>query len=317
MEKYTTIVLPNRAQPDTLIAVFLLKKFGEKFFPGVSTAKMDFWQLMPEGETEEKLRAQGYFLIDIGAGPFDHHASKVQTTATDLIAAALSLTDDPALAKLFEYARRDDFYGKGIISTDALDRAFGLSGLVVALNRHFAENPSRVVELVLPFFEAHYAEEYRRTKELPEEFANKMLSGEAEELTVHQRDKKLKVVLIASDNSSLAGYLRSGQGGRYDVVVQKLSSGHVNVLTRPTKRIDLRMLAAKIRAAEMQYQKKIYPLDMRQLTSRGRIKEVPDWYYDPATNSIQNGGLNPVGVKPSQIPHEDFLKVLQEGLAEL
>jgi hypothetical protein len=316
MEKYSTIVLPNRSQPDTLIAVFLLKKFGESYFPGIASAKMEFWQVLPEGETNQSLQSKGYFLIDIGSGPFDHHAAQFQTTATDLVATALEITDDPALSKLFEYARRDDFYGKGIISNDALDRAFGLSGLVVTLNRYFASDPARVVDLVLPFFEAHYAEEVRRTKELPEEFAEKLKSGEAEEFAVRQRDKNLKVVIVASDNSSLAGYLRSQQGGRFDVVVQRLTSGHVNILTRPTKRVDLRMLAAKIRTAEMHFQKKIFPLDLRQLTNRGRLKEIPDWYYDPATNSIQNGGLNPIGVKPTRIPREEFPKLIKEGLGE-
>lgn len=313
---YTKIILPTRPQPDTIVAIFILKKFGEDAFPGIKTATVDFWQVMPDKENEESLDKKGIILIDLGSGRFDHHAIKPQTTASDLISSYLGISDNPALAKLIEYARRDDFYGKGTISNDPIDRAFGLSSLIAVLNKSLVKNPAKVVELILPILLAHYNEELKRTTELPKEFEEKVANGEAETFPAKQRDKKLKVVIVNSESGSLAGYLRSQNGGRFDVVAQWLPSGHVNILTRPTKRIDLRSLVALLRLEEATASGLDLTLSVRNLAGFGRIKEIPEWYYDPATNSIQNGGLNPKEIKPTKIPRDKFKKIMELGLSE-
>lgn len=316
MAQYTTIVLPTRPQPDTLVAIFILKKLGQEKFPGIRDCRIDFWQVVPDGEIEQSLLAKGILLIDLGGGQFDHHAKQPKTTASQLIAEHLGVVDDPALTKLLMYAQRDDFFGKGTISQDPLDRTFGLSALIAALNKSLVKNPARVVDIVIPLLTAHYNEEVKRTKEMPREFEQKLSSGEAETFTVKQRSKKLKVVVVNSENGSLAGYLRSQNGGRFDVVAQWLPSGHVNILTRPTKRVDLRSLTSLLRLEETNLAGYEVTLSPKELAKFGRIKEVPEWYYDPATNSIQNGGLNPKEVGPTKIPRNNFRKIIELGLSE-
>lgn len=315
-ERFSKIVLPTRTQPDTLVAIFLLKKFGENRFPGIRDAEIDFWQVLPQGETEDSLMRKGIIVMDLGGGRFDHHAKMPKTTASNLIAGYLGIKEDASLAKLLEYAERDDFYGKGTVSTDPLDRAFGLSALIAALNKSLVKNPGRVVEIVMPIFIAHHNEEMKRTEEMPKEFQERRSRGEVAAFEVRQRDKKLKVVVITSESGSMAGYLRSKNGGAYDVVAQWLPSGHMNILTRPTKRVDLRSLAAVIRIEEATRAGLELEMDIRGLARFGRIKEIPEWYYDPATNSIQNGGLNPKEIPPTKISKEDFRKVLELGLSE-
>lgn len=313
---YSKIILPTRPQPDTIVAIFILKKFGEDKFPGIKNALVEFWQMLPEGETEASLNAKGCFLIDIGGGKFDHHDMKGKTTASDLISQYLEVSDDPSLAKLIEYARRDDFFGKGTISPDPIDRAFGLSSLIAVLNKSFVKEPSKVIDMTLPLLVAHHNEEMKRTVELPQEFEKKLASGEAETFMVQQRDKKLRAVIVSSESGSLAGYLRSQNGGKFDIVAQWLPTNHVNILTRPTKRPDLRSLIAIIRLEEATIAGYDITLSPRDLARFGRIKEVPEWYYDPATNSIQNGGLNPKEVTPTKIPRDRFKKIIELGLSE-
>ena len=105
--RYTKIVLPTRSQPDTIVGIFLLKKFGENRFPGIRDAVIDFWQVVPPGETDESLNKNGVILIDLGGGKFDHHGRKPQTTASNLIAEHLGIKENPSLVKLLEYAERD------------------------------------------------------------------------------------------------------------------------------------------------------------------------------------------------------------------
>jgi len=314
--RFEKIVLPTRAQPDTIVAIFILKKFGEAVFPGIETARLEFWQALPQGETEVSLREKGILLMDIGAGLFDHHNHTEKTTATALVCGYLRLRENPALQKLLEYTERDDFFGKGTISTDSLDRAFGLSGLISALNKSFVKDPARVVDIVLPFISAHYEEELRRTDELPKEFEEKLREGKAEVFTARQRGKNLRVVIIDSESASMPGYLRSQNGGRFDVVAQWMPSGHLNILTRPTKHIDLRSLAAVLRTEELALADKTPPDDIHYLAKTGRLPEVPEWYYDQATNSIQNGGLNPKEIQNTKITRFSLKKLLEVGLSE-
>lgn len=313
---YHTILLPTRPQPDTLIAIFLLKKFGREIFPGVERAEVHMSQIVPEGETEQTLKEKGIILIDLGAGKFDHHTPQEGTTASRLVAEYLDIQDNPALAKMLEYARRDDTFGKGTLSGDPLDRAFGLSGLIANLNRMHPHDSSRVADLIIPILEAHYEEELQRAEKLPREFQEKIQKNEAEAFEVRHRGKKIKCVLVASDNVSLTGYLRSQQGGRFDVVAQWLSSGHVNILTRPAKRIDLRSLVALVRTEEAAQAHEALDRELSGLARPGRMPEVPQWYYDRATNSLQNGGVVPKEVPPTKISKKNLRTLLELGLSE-
>ena len=206
----------------------------------------------------------------------------------------------------------DDFYGKGTISPDPLDRAFGLPGLLAALNRLYSDRPTYVTEITTPFIHACTMDEHQRTNELPAEFNAKEKAGLVQTIIIKQRDKNLKIILIASDNLSMPGYLRSRNGGAYDVVVQQRLSGHINILTRPTKRVDLRKLAMQIRLAEAEYGNKTITTTEQELQKTGRIKHFPEWYFDPATNSIQNGGANPKDVPPTKIPKEEWPRVIRD-----
>ncbi len=308
------IVLPTRSQPDTIIAIFILKSFGTFRFPGIEKARYEFWPKLPEGETEDSLLKKGTLLLDVGGGSLDHHVSTEKTTASKLVAQKLNVDGYQSLTKLLQFAERDDFFGKGIISTDALDRAFGLSGLVVNLNKKYSGDPSKVIDIILPLIDAHFEEEEKRTKEMPLEVEKKFASGEAEAFSARQKGKNLRCIFIESDNVSLAGFLRSQLGGRYDVVVQKMQTGHTNFLTRPTKRVDLRYLAATIRRAELMRSGNAKLLSMVILTKEGKVDDVPQWYFDPATNSLQNGGINTSQVRATKLSRNEVIKLAQLGL---
>ena len=316
MVVFHKIVIPVRPQTDTVIAIFLLKTFGGQAFPGIESAKCEIMSSLPGSESEETLNSKGVVLLDVGGGRFDHHKKAVKTTSADLVAEFLGVADDPAIAKLLEVARRCDFYGKGTISEDALDRAFGLSGLISSFNKVYGAEAGKTVDVFLPVITAHYQEEVRRTKDMPLEVEGIIKNGKAETFIVKQRDKKLKVIIIPSDNPSLSGFLRSRLGGAHDIVAQVRTTGHLNILTRPAKRIDLRSLVALIRAEELVTRGQGGSFDMRSLSLSGKIESVPQWYYDTATNSLQNGGINTKDVEPTKLPRASLRKLFEIGLSE-
>ena len=316
MNQITKILVPSRPQSDTIVAVFILKTFGGTMYPGIETASFEVASSLPTGETFITMLDKGALALDIGGGDLDHHAKEPAVTCSELVSLKLGVKDEPALAKLLEFARRDDIVGKGTVSSDSLDRAFGLSGLVTAMNKTRPNDAGGIVHDILPLITAHYREELKRTKELPEEFAKITSEGKVSTFQVRQRDKNLGVIMLESDNTSMSGYLRSGIGGRFDVVVQRMTSGHTNILTRPVKRIDLRSLALVIRMEEGNQSGINLDKDARYLSQAGRIAEIGNWYYDDATNSIQNGGANPKDTLPTKIDSFVMRKLVEVGLSE-
>jgi hypothetical protein len=163
--------------------------------------------------------------------------------------------------------------------------------------------------------QAHHTEEKRRTQELPREFEKKISEGDAEVFEVKQGKKNLKIVVLESDNLSMAGWLKSSGGIRADVVCQKKSSGFTNILTKPLKNVDLRWLAAYLRKAEAELRERKLACSTFDLMKPGKIDEVPEWYYDRATNSVLNGGASPKGILPTAIPLETIIEILKEALS--
>lgn len=311
---FQKIILPTRPQPDTILGIFLLKNFGKEKYPGIEKAEIEIWQELPENKTPGSLGREGVLVLDLGGGKFDHHQTK--KTLSQLVAEDLEILNDSALQKLLTYGERDDKYGLGTISSDPIDKALGLSGLIASLNRVFPENPEKVIDIVSPLIEAHYLEEKKRTGELPKEFEEKIKVGKAEIFEVKQDKKKLKVVILESDNLSMAGWLKASAGQKADVVCQKVSSGYVNILTKPLKRVDLRWLAAYLRNEEGKLRGRRLKYLTFDLMRPGKIPEIPEWYYDRATNSILNGGPNPKGILPTAIPLERIKEILKEALSQ-
>ncbi len=311
---FKAILIPTRPQPDTIVAIFLLRTYGPTVFEGIATARYEVVSQLEQGKTQEDYLKEGKILIDIGGGIFDHHGKPQQTTATHLVAGALGITNLGAIQKLLAYAKRDDFYGKGTQSDDPLDKAFGLSGLIAALNKAHATNPSFVIEAVLPLLKAHHDQEKSRTDELPKEVVSLRNTGLLTEQEVQQKKNKLKVCFVESDNVGLPGFLRATDGGKFDVVVQRRSTGHVNILTKPLKRPDLREAALMIRAEEYAIRSGKPYENPEVLKMPGRNNDVPVWYFDPATNSLQNGGVNPEQTEATAVPWPIVQSLIAEGL---
>ncbi len=314
MIDYKKIIIPSSLHPDTILAIFFLKKFGNNKYPGIDKAQVEIRQVLEENETSALLKEKGIIVLDVGGGEFDHH-KKLGKILSELIAEDLGIFQDPAIAKLLAYAKRDDQYGIGTISTDQLDRAFGLSGLISSLNKT-VKDYEKIIDILYPILEAHYLEERKRTIELPMEFEQKLKEGKAEIIELKHKDKKIKVIFLESDNISMAGWLKSSVGLKADVVCQIMSSGYTNIMTKQQKMIDLRWLAAYLRNDELQIRERNLKYSMQELMRPGKIEEIPEWHYDRATNSLLNGGVNPKGILPTIISFKRIKAIVKEALSK-
>jgi hypothetical protein len=319
MEKtlITKIAIFPKIQPDTVAAVFLLKKYGALHFPGVEEAEVVFWTATEPGKSAEAYEAEGTLLIDLAGSRFDHHRDdhgRKSECASSLVAKHLGVDRRPEVRKLLAYAKRDDLEGKGTISTDPLDRAFGLSGIIMNLNRVHRGNPQAIFDFVYAIFEAHVHDEWRRTTQMPEEWKAIKASGAAIEFTADHGKKNLRCIALESENVDLPGFLRAYV--KADVVIQRLPSGHTNVITRQVRRVDLRDAVALIRSKEAEHRGvTVDHHDHRAMRKPGRLEGLDMWFYDTAANTIQNGGVNPQDIPPTKMDLELIAGIVAEGLA--
>lgn len=311
-----TIAIFPKIQADTATAVYLLKAFGEKEFPGITQSKVVFWTSAPTDKTPAQYEQEGYLLLDLG-GRFDHHhANKESGTRTEclstIVAHALGMESSPIIKKVLTWAKRDDLEGKGTISADSIDRAFGLSGIIMNLNREFHEQPEKALNIVMTILSVHVSEEYRRHIELPQEWERLQTENKAIEFTTRQGSADLKCVLVHSDTQALAGYLRAAH--KFDLIVVRRSTNHVSVVTRQERSLDFRPVIAGLRAQEAA--KKGLILDPKDpaLSVTGKYPGLEEWYYDDAANTLQNGGVNPQGIPPTKLTDEEVIHALKQGL---
>lgn len=313
MAAISTIWLPTRPQPDTIVAIFLLKQFGGERFAGIEDAVAQIVPQVPEGEDFDSLLAQGILPLDLGGWALDHHGKNKCTSL--LVAEYLGIHKDPSVAQLLAYAKRDDKEGKGTLSRNPLDRAFGLSGLIAALNKANPGEPQYVIAATLPLLAAHWRSAYEHHVELPQDVERKRQSGEYQEAQVSHAGKVLKFVSVVSDKQSMPTFLRSERGGRADLVLQKAeATNHLCILTRQDRGINLAQVAALIRLREAELAGIELGEDEAYLTQTGRIDEVPHWYYDPATNSLLNGGVHSKSVAESRLAWDEAALIVRTGL---
>lgn len=313
MPRISTILLPTRPQPDTIVAIFLLRIFGAERFPGIETATVEVQKgPLPDASFEGAL-ARGVLPLDVGGGPLDHHGTDL--CASEIVAKYLNIEKDPALHQVLVYARRDDKEGRGIISKDGIDRAFGLSGLIASLNKVHVNAPHVVESTVLPLLTAHYKAALEHHVELPAEVAEKRKRGLYEEFTVNQNGKPVLVSCVVSDKPSMPGYLRSSTGPRADVIVQKLEdTNHMSILSRRERVVDLSRVAGLVRLHEAELRGLPLTDDEKYLMQTGALAELAHWYYDPATNSLLNGGPHNRAVEASRIAWDNMKRLVRAGI---
>jgi hypothetical protein len=306
-----------KIQIDTSIAYFLLKYFGQNKFPGIDPNNIQFWTELPTGKTTNELENEGYILIDLGSSRFDHHRlgpENKKISASHMVAKFLEIEDRPDLQKLLEFARRDDLEGKGTISNDTIDRAFGLSGMLTNLNKSMPEKSREILEIITLLIEAHFAEENRRYEQLPREYSEMLKANKVKEFRAMQLGRQLKIVYMESDNPGMAGFVRSRAVGAH-LVIQRASSGHTNFITQQQAKIQLKKLSRLIKLLEAEKNNVTLQIDsMEELEMPGRTEGLPHWFYDTRANTLQNGGINPQDIPPTQLIYEEIVELVKEGL---
>ncbi len=309
MKKIHTIITHKRPHLDEIVAILLLQLYGEKVFPGVSTAVFQFWdasQKTKDGRPWQAWQDEGNILIGVGGGRFDEHATlhverKENECASTLVAKALRIHDEPWLQSLLKYTTNVDTKGG--------TNPFSIESLIRLANKTWFENdPESFMEWALQSVRLYLDDQIKFFTESKKEY-----DEGADTHEVYHNGRRINVVTIDSDDAGVAAYARS-QGA--DVVVQTNSTGHLYITSQNRSRICFDEVIKLLRAKEMTLNKFHHKMHAMALSREGNTPGSEVWYYDKQAKRILNGGPSAPEVKPTKIPFETVAALGFAGLNE-
>lgn len=301
------IVTHERPQLSDIVAILVLRRFGEELFPGVGQAPVIFNGCGGAnflGKTQEELDKEGVLLIGIGGGRFDEHprngkSRKSGECEATLVAKYLGVFG--SLAHILKDVCEQDLGGQ----TPVLH----LASAVKRLHDYHSANPKEVFDIVENIMEAYF-EDVDKLARAVREFeakARKRLIG------------SFKVAFINSESDHMD---RASRKCGADVLVQFRESGHVQIFTKKIfsvgqpKLVDLRDLARLLRMEEQRLGGVSPGSDgyyWKQMESQeGSVKGAELWWFMPRGGFILNGSKSHPSVPPTKISHQRI-----EELAEI
>ncbi len=304
MQKVEKILTHEKPHLDEIVAIWLLKKFGENEFPGVKTAEISYCS---NGGEVTKLE-EGILPIGVGGSIFDEHPrlngeKKEDECAATLVAKYLSVDEEPAMEKLLKFVLNSDLKGA--------NNPFDLAYLVKLLHQQYPEQPEKVIEWAITGLEAKYYEQLQFWTGTKKEFED---NAQIEEVQ-GPHGRMLKIVTIASDDEQMSKYARSSHGCSAAIVIQKWSSGNVQIFTNKQHRLTLYDVAQMIRYEEQKKKGNVVTTEWKILSSEGKVEGAEEWYYHHSSQTLFNGSLTAKNVPPTKLALEQIRRIVRIGVS--
>lgn len=299
MTQVSKIIFPNKPHLDPIAAYWLLRQYGADRYVGIDQAKFGVWTSgqAPDSTMLENWQQTGVVTFDIAGGTFDHHGNN--DCLTVMVAKQLNVIENPELQSLLRYVQEDDASG--------LHNNFGeLAGILKVLYQA-NETIESVIILTLKILDALQTKEKAWHVEAKVEFDTK-----AKVFKIKQRGRKIKLVVIKSDNFHVANYAKQNEG--VAIVVQQNKLNQCFIFTNAFFRIHLEPLVAVIRWREAELNHKTVPL--LQLRQPGKIQAVQNWFYHESLNALMNGSEALANTIPTKITLQEIVELVVFGLSD-
>jgi hypothetical protein len=290
--KIHTIVTHHRPHFDEIVAIFLLKQYCAKQFPGIRTAKIVFADAgsgPAHGHTADEWEEHGVVYIGVGHGRFDEHPTpdhprRVDDSASSLVSKAFNLKRNYETRDLVSYATTHD--------TQSGTSKYMLAATVNALHEaHEAEvNPMYAFDIITKIIDAQIQQDrdfFYRSQAPMKQMGEILKSVDLAEVA-----KSLKIAVISTNNTQAWRYAQGSRGGRYLVVIcRRPVSGTLAIFANKRSGFDLTSLISALRREENKAQQREIDIPDDWLTREGTIPEVPEWFIFPPIGLIANGTL--------------------------
>jgi len=308
-KRFDMIITHERPHLDEITAIWLLRKFGEEKFPGISTAKIEYRDSSVLCEYSiEAYEREGILLVGIGGGRFDEHPTvngsrKEDECCATLVAKELGLEEEPTLKPILKFVRNEDLGG---------GQQFDLAGIVKLLHEQFPNDPGKVIDWAIMGLEAKYYDGFQFWNSAKEEFERHAVV----ESFVSQKGETLKMASITSDNEQVAKFARSVVGGNAAVVIQKKLSGNIQIYTNRRFGVDLYDVVRMIRLEEQKAKGNVVISEWRALSNEGKVVGSEEWFFHEAGQMLLNGSLTAKDVPATRIPFSRIVELVRIGVSK-
>lgn len=276
---FKAIVNHRRPHIDEICALWLLRKFGEKTFPGASQAKMVFEGAGGEdlsGFSGDEFESEGIILIGVGGGKFDEHPGvktfgKPDECTSTLVAKELGIENEPTLERILRFVKASDL--------KAGNQPFDLANMVKAMHHANPNDPCLVVNWAMQALDAKYAEQVSFL----------VAKGEVSLKAIQGPGRKIMLASGVSDSEKFNSACRN-QGAA--IVIQKQPSGNVQIYTANKERLVLYDVAQMLRLEEQEAKGNVVTTDWKALANEGKVEGAEEWYFQIAGQMLLNGSLS-------------------------
>ena len=285
----TRIITHEFPDLDCLFSIYLLRKFGEKYYSGLKDAKLEFIPAgtLYQGKKGIDLIGDGIITLDIEGGLFDHHNSSIpnynKQSTVSIIAKELGVSNHRSLTKLIDFINKNDIFGTGIQSKDPVDHLIALPNLLKGLNLIHKPDYNKVYLIAEKLFEAAYT--------LENEFFNAI--DDVSSGVIFQVTAKFKILSFESKS------IMSSKAGRYKKAALSIIKGEndsINITSnnRIWPNPDLTKIVKVIRFAEALSGER--SIDKQCI---GMIGSLEDWFLHDSKTFISRGSFKKTDTPPS------------------
>jgi hypothetical protein len=290
------IVTHIRPHFDEVLAIYLLKCYGEKFFPGIGDAEVETWgegKMLKEyaSKTADNLLQEEKILcIGTCGGMFDEHGNGQQTCA-HLVADYLGVAERPELKKILAFCQRVDH--------DAHSMPMDPHQLMKDMyewKQAMGEDQQSTYNWAMDAIQA-FVYGQRRFHACPDEFT------EWGKIYDEKSGWPINLAVVHSDNYKMNKWVRHAHKSP-EIVVQIKKSGHVLIFTdakKVKKAVDMRDLARIVRIFELREGRQSVPNDWKRLEAPGTIPECLQWHFYSNGLQLFNSTQTSPDVEPTKL----------------
>ncbi|HEV8600986.1 MAG TPA: hypothetical protein VGQ87_00075 [Patescibacteria group bacterium] len=306
--RFTAIVTHFFPHWDEIVAIYLLVNFGEKLFPGISKAVIEYID-NPESVNGKELLKEGKIAVGVGGGEFDEHGRKEIVCAAELVARKLDLFRDPVVKEVIAYTRWAD-RNPGVAENE-------LPNLVKRWHRAKPRNPGFVIargfeELDMKFVDSRWFHKVMKGLETSMQRLTFPLLGTNKEV-------RFGIIRKNDPNSDSPYAAKAARKVGAQLVFKRQSNGNVAVLTDTRAfeddnlRLDLSGVVVLTRKAEMAKRGVTHDLTDEQLKTE-KCEPCPWIYFMRNGQTILNGSdTSSSGVEASVLTDEEWEAAIKAG----
>ncbi len=265
-KKIDKIILPKELTADSVLALSIIYKYGDKLFSNLSKAEIEFRLELPE---EKDIN----YFISNSILPLINFKRRDSVLLELLNVEDLNIDEIPIVNKLIADFKNKNFEDCSFFSWTQLTNIL-------------KDKPEKILKLSLPILKEYLDNNEKRTHEFFDYCSKAVKEGRITSFTTIQNSKELKVVFIDCDSDDIAEFLFYKKELMADIVV--VFKEKDNIFIKIKKGIDIMDVIAILRVeTSRKYKIPFDKINKHILNRSGVMEGIPHWNFDPLKNEIK------------------------------